>query len=110
MAGRLEGQSIIVTGAGSGFGRAAALRFAAEGARLVCTDIDAAAVDQTAEQVRSAGGVVVSMRADITSEADCEASARAALEHHGRIDGLYANAGVEGAGSAEDCTLDHGGA
>ena len=46
------------------------------------------------------------MRADITSEADCEASARAAVDHYGKIDGLYANAGIEGAGSAEDCTLE----
>jgi NAD(P)-dependent dehydrogenase (short-subunit alcohol dehydrogenase family) len=104
--GRLDGKSIIVTGAGSGFGRAAALRFAAEGAKLICTDIDPSAVEQTAEQVRSAGGVVVSMRADITSESDCEASAHAATDHYGGVDGLFANAGVEGPGSAEDCTLE----
>jgi NAD(P)-dependent dehydrogenase (short-subunit alcohol dehydrogenase family) len=105
VAGRLQDKSIIVTGAGSGFGHAAALRFAAEGAKLVCTDVDPVAVEQTGEQVRRAGGTVVSMRADITSEDDCEASARAALDNFGQIDGLYANAGVEGAGSAEECTL-----
>jgi NAD(P)-dependent dehydrogenase (short-subunit alcohol dehydrogenase family) len=107
MSGRLNGKCVVVTGAGSGFGRASSLRFALEGARLVCTDIDGWAAEATAAQVRSEGGSAMALRADITSEADCEATVRAALEQYGTVDGLYANAGIEGAGRAGECSVDH---
>jgi NAD(P)-dependent dehydrogenase (short-subunit alcohol dehydrogenase family) len=96
MTGRLEGKVAIVTGAGSGIGQAAALRFAAEGARVVCADVDGPAADRTADQ--APGSVAVAT--DVASSASVEAMVDAAVATFGRVDVLYANAGVGGVGTA----------
>jgi NAD(P)-dependent dehydrogenase (short-subunit alcohol dehydrogenase family) len=103
MAGRLAGKSAIVTGAASGIGRAAALRFAAEGAAVLCADIAADQNEETASVARDAGGTALAQHTDV-SDADSvrEMTGRAAAEF-GAIDVLYANAGVIGIGSAKDC-------
>jgi NAD(P)-dependent dehydrogenase (short-subunit alcohol dehydrogenase family) len=67
--GRVSGKVALVTGAGSGIGRGAALALAAEGAKVVVTDVDDAGVKETAEMVRKAGGQAVSLHQDVTSEA-----------------------------------------
>jgi NAD(P)-dependent dehydrogenase (short-subunit alcohol dehydrogenase family) len=86
---RLQDRVAVVTGAGSGIGLATAERFAAEGARVVCADIDEKAGSAAAEQV---GGLFV--RADVTSEADVRAMYQRAVEAFGRLDIAFNNAGI----------------
>lgn len=89
----------IVTGAGSGIGRAVAERLAAEGMAVLCADLNAAAAEATAADI---GPAALPHAADVTDEAAVEAMAQAALDWSGRIDACVANAGgmVEGAVTA----------
>ncbi len=95
---RLAGKVIMVTGAGTGLGHAAAVRAAREGARLALLDIDAAGLERSrAEIVASVDGVeILIVTADVAQEAEMRAFVDATLDHFGRIDGLYNNAGIEG--------------
>jgi len=73
MANRLQGKTIIVTGAGGGIGRATAELFCAEGAQVVGTDLNPSTAQQTLESVRATGGEMVSLHPlDLTSEAACQ--------------------------------------
>jgi NAD(P)-dependent dehydrogenase (short-subunit alcohol dehydrogenase family) len=93
--GRLEGKAVIITGAGSGIGRAAALLFCQEGARLIAVD-RSESVKETAEQVGSAGGDVEAVLADAGSEADVAGFIGKAIGKFGRLDAIWANAGISG--------------
>jgi NAD(P)-dependent dehydrogenase (short-subunit alcohol dehydrogenase family) len=93
--GRLEGKSVIITGAGSGIGRAASLLFTREGARLVAVD-RAESVRDTVEQIRKAGGTAEAVVADAGSEKDVVAFIDKAISAYGRLDAIWANAGVSG--------------
>jgi len=95
-AGRLAGKRAIVTGAGSGIGRASARLFAAEGARLLVVDRSLEAVEQTASMIREAGGSAVAVAADAGSEADVQAFVARAITELGGLDVVYANAGISG--------------
>lgn len=107
VAGRLEGKSAIVTGAASGIGAAAARRFAVEGAAVACADLDFEAAVQVATEIGDAGGVASALRVDVTVPEDCEEMATATLSDRGRIDILYANAGIGAAGAAHEVDLEH---
>lgn len=98
---RLEGKSVVITGAASGIGRAAAHLFAQEGARLLLVDRDDG-VEATAAAVRDAGGVAVARMADVSSEDAVEAFIAEAVRTHGALDAVYANAGISGGGTAFD--------
>ena len=87
---RLNEKVSIITGAGGGMGRVAALRFAAEGSRVVVADNRKAAADETVRQVRAAGGEAV----DGWAEADAKAMVDAAIQTYGHLDVLYNNAGI----------------
>ncbi|MEI7447220.1 MAG: SDR family NAD(P)-dependent oxidoreductase [Burkholderiales bacterium] len=95
-AGRLAGKRAIVTGAGSGIGRASARLFAAEGAAVLVVDRSAAAVGQTAAMIREAGGTAIAQAADAGSDADVAAFVARAVRELGGLDVLYANAGISG--------------
>jgi NAD(P)-dependent dehydrogenase (short-subunit alcohol dehydrogenase family) len=92
---RLSGCGAIVTGAASGIGRASAKLFAAEGARVICFD-RAAEVEETAAQIEAAGGRAIAMTADASDEADVARAVHTAMGEFGRLDAVYANAGISG--------------
>ena len=100
---RLANKTCIVTGAGSGIGRASALLFAAEGARVVAADIDESAAAATVAQI---GDGAVARRVDVADEAETHALAAATVEQFGRIDVLFNNAGIAGVGDIEETSLD----
>jgi len=91
---RLQGKVTVITGGGSGMGRVAAQLFAAEGARVVVAEADAAAGEGTVQLVRDAGGEATLVRADVSSEPDARAMVDHALATYQRLDCLYNNAGV----------------
>jgi len=93
--GRLEGKSVIITGAGSGIGRAASLLFTKEGAKLIAVD-RSESVKETAKLVSDAGGTVEAVMADAGSESDVKAFIDRAVSKYGRLDAIWANAGVSG--------------
>lgn len=93
--GRLEGKSVIITGAGSGIGRAAALLFSKEGARLTAVDRNEN-VKETADLVTKAGGTIEAVMADAGSESDVKAFIDRAVSKYGRLDAIWANAGISG--------------
>jgi NAD(P)-dependent dehydrogenase (short-subunit alcohol dehydrogenase family) len=93
--GRLEGKSVIITGAGSGIGRAASLLFSREGARLIAVDRNEN-VKETAEVVTAAGGTIEAVMADAGSENDVKAFIGKAVSKYGKLDAIWANAGISG--------------
>ncbi|WP_194915735.1 SDR family NAD(P)-dependent oxidoreductase [Catenulispora rubra] len=90
----LTGKSCLVTGAASGIGRATALKFAREGARLVASDIDAAGLESLASDLAAEGLTAVAVTGDVTRDADVRAMVGAALDSYGRLDVAVANAGI----------------
>jgi NAD(P)-dependent dehydrogenase (short-subunit alcohol dehydrogenase family) len=94
MTGRLAGKVALITGAGSGMGRAAAELFAGEGAKVVVTDVVDEAGNATVAAVRAAGGDAAYVRADVSRAADCEAMVQCATDTYGGLHVLYNNAGI----------------
>ena len=99
MVDRLKGKVALVVGAGSigpgwGNGKATAVAFAREGARVFCADINLAAAEETARIIRSEGGEAVAHRADVSKAADVKAMIETCVSAYGRIDVLDNNVGV----------------
>lgn len=91
---RLKDKVAIITGAGGGQGRAAALLFGKEGAKIVASDWNTQSGEETAAQVRAAGGEAIHIGADVSATSDVRRLIDGALESYGRIEVLYNNAGV----------------
>jgi NAD(P)-dependent dehydrogenase (short-subunit alcohol dehydrogenase family) len=96
--GRLDGKVCVITGAGSGIGRASALRFASEGGRLVVGDIDMDAAQTTTSEIKHDGGHAWAWQVDVTDEPATQTFAAEVVEREGRVDVLFNNAGIAGVG------------
>ena len=105
MAGLTQGKVVLVTGAGSGIGRATALVFAREGAKVVVSDIVVEGGEETVQQIKAAGGEAIFVKADVSKAADVEALITQTVETYGRLDCAFNNAGIEGGVKPTiDCT------
>src|SRR5690606_39374600 len=91
---RLKGKVAVITGAGSGMGRATALLFAREGATVVGSDINAANLEAVAAEATAAGGKMIGVAGDIAVRDEAEALIQRAIDEFGQLDVLVNNAGI----------------
>lgn len=102
----LDEKVALVTGAASGQGRAASVRFAEHGARIVVADMNADGAAETVHLVEQAGSKAIAVRVDVSQRADNDRMIAAALDAFGRLDVLYNNAAIQMSGRLVDCTED----
>jgi NAD(P)-dependent dehydrogenase (short-subunit alcohol dehydrogenase family) len=96
MAGMLDGKSALITGGGGGIGRATALAFAREGARVAVADLMAEAARETVALVNTAGGQAISLSGDVAHDAEVRSMVEAVVSTYGRLDCAFNNAGIAG--------------
>ncbi len=96
MAGRIEGKVALITGGGSGIGRATALLFGREGAKVVVADYNAAGGERVVKEIVESGGSAIFHYADVANPQEVEALVAKAVETYGRVDCAFNNAGIEG--------------
>jgi 3alpha(or 20beta)-hydroxysteroid dehydrogenase len=96
MDARFAGKTVVITGGAGGIGRAAAVRFATEGANVVVVDLPNTALDESVAAVQNAGGMALAVGADVTLSADVERYAAETERRFGGIDYFFNNAGIEG--------------
>jgi 3-oxoacyl-[acyl-carrier protein] reductase len=93
---RLANKIALITGAGSGMGRTAAILFAAEGAKVAAADVSEQGVNETVREITAKGGQAIAIRADVSKSEDVQRMVAAAVERLGAPNVLYNNAGIEG--------------
>jgi len=102
---RLDGKIALVTGGSSGIGRAAALAFAREGAKVVIADVLVEGSEETVQMIEKSGGQAIFFRTDVSKPAEVEALIKETVETCGRLDCAFNNAGIGGGGVATaECT------
>jgi len=94
---RLADKVALITGAGSGMGREAAILFASEGARVAVIDVDEKGAKETTATITAAGGKAFAFKADVAQSAEVEAMVAATIDQFGTLNVVYNNAGIEGA-------------
>jgi len=100
MPGRLEGKVALITGGASGIGRAIALTFAREGAKLIIADMNAEGGQQTVHMIIEQGGEAIFVKTDVSKAIEVQALISRAVETYGRLDCAHNNAGISGGGRA----------
>ncbi len=105
MVDRLADKVIVITGAGSGIGAHTATICAQAGAAVVCADVDLAAAERTVASLAESGARSLAVQVDVSNASAADAMAATALEAFGKIDGLFANAGITGEGSVTSVSL-----
>ena len=106
MTGKLAGKTAVVTGAGSGIGRAAAVLFAREGAAVAVVDLNAEAAKDAAGEITASGGTALPVVANVADRLQVSSAFEQIRNEYRRVDVLYNNAGVNSAGSVIDATED----
>ena len=92
--GRLAGKVCLITGAGSGMGAEATVRFSREGAKVVACDLNIEAAKRVVHTAEAAGGEAIAVEMNVAKEAEVKAGVRAAIKAFGKLDVLYNNAGI----------------
>ena len=106
MSVRLDGRRALVTGGGSGIGRAAALRLAEEGAAVAVVDKRGELANEVALEIEKSGGRAIGLTCDVSRESEVEAAVARAAAEFGGLDALFANAGTAGAGWIHETALE----
>ena len=96
MAGSLDGKTALVTGGGSGIGRATSLAYAKDGARVVVADVNVEGGEETVQMIKEAGGEAILVHADVSKPEDTQAMVDQAVEAFGSLDCAFNNAGIGG--------------
>ena len=105
---KFKDKVVIVTGAGSGIGRATAISFAKEGAKVVASDINEDDVQKTVEEIKKLNGDAIGIKCDVSSDDDVKKMVEKTLSEFGQLDCAYNNAGIEGVpASLTECTAEN---
>lgn len=101
---KLEGKVALITGAGSGIGRATTILFAKNGAKVVVVDVDSQEGEETVKMIRDAGGDTIFVQADVSKATDTEKMIKITVEKYGKLDIIFNNAGILTGGPLIDTT------